>query len=133
MKLPKLAIDNYQFTLIMAIMLVVLGMVGFLTMPRSEDPQVAPAGSSVIVIYPGAGPEDLETLVVDPIEEAINELEDIKKFNAKISDGLAIVSVEFESGSDPDEKYSDVLQKVNRVRNKLPKEIMALEIVKWSI
>jgi multidrug efflux pump subunit AcrB len=133
MKLPKLAIENHQFTIIMIALLVISGIVSFLTMPRSEDPQVAPVGSSVIVVYPGAGPEDLETLVVDPLEKSINELEDIKKFNTEINDGLAVLVVEFFSGTNDDDKYSDVVQKVNKVRNKLPEDIMNLDIIKHEI
>ena len=133
MKLPKLAIENHQFTIIMIVLLVISGIVSFLTMPRSEDPQVSPVGSSVIVVYPGAGPEDLETLVVDPLEKSINELEDIKRFNTEINDGLAVLVVEFFSGTNDDDKYSDVVQKVNKVRNKLPEDIMNLDIIKHEI
>jgi len=133
MKLPKLAIENYQFTIIMIALLTIAGVISFLTMPRSEDPQVAPAGSSVIVIYPGASPEDMERLIVDPIEESINELEDIKKFNTIMKDGLAVMQVEFHSGTDPDDKYSDIVQKVNRIRPSLPDEIMSLDLLKWQI
>ena len=102
-------------------------------MPRSEDPLVSPAGSTVVVIYPGANPSDMEELIIDPIEEVINELEDIKQLNSNARDGLAVIGVEFEAGSDPDEKYSDVVQKVNSVRNDLPDNIISLDITKWSI
>lgn len=133
MKIVRFAIENRQFALIMGLLLAIFGLISFMTMPRSEDPAVSPAGSSIIVIYPGAGPEDLETMVVSPLEEALNELEDIHKFRTNIQDGLAIINVEFYSGADPDEKYTDVLQKVNRVRNQLPPEILSLDIIKWSI
>ncbi len=133
MKLPKFAIENHQFTIIAVVLLVLTGLVSFLTMPRSEDPQVSPAGTSVIVVFPGANPVDLEELVVDPIEEVINELEDIKEIKTNAEDGLAVIQVEFLSGSDPDDKYSDVVQKVNSVRSNLPAEVARLELVKWSI
>ncbi len=133
MKLPKYAIENHQFTIVAVALLVLTGIVSFFTMPRSEDPQVSPAGTSVIVVFPGANPVDLEELVVDPIEEVINELEDIKEIKTTAEDGLAVIAVEFLSGSDPDDKYSDVVQKVNSVRNELPTEVARLELVKWSI
>ncbi|MCB0284058.1 MAG: efflux RND transporter permease subunit [Calditrichaeota bacterium] len=133
MHLPKIAIENHQFTIIMVTLLTIMGVISFINMPRSEDPAVSPPGSSVIVVYPGTSPEDLENLVVDPIEESLNELEDIKKLDATVDDGLAIIQIEFTAGSNPDDKYTDVLQKVNRVRNDLPKDILALDILKWSI
>jgi len=133
MRLPRLALDNHQFTSVLIILLVIFGLVSFLTMPRSEDPLVSPAGSSIIVIYPGATPADMEELIVDPIEEVINELDDIKKMTSTAKDGLALIGVEFITGSDPDDKYSDVVQKVNSIRNTFPADILSLEINKWTI
>jgi multidrug efflux pump subunit AcrB len=46
---------------------------------------------------------------------------------------MALVNIEFLSGSDPDEKYSDVVQKVNSIRSALPDNIVSLEIQKWTI
>lgn len=133
MKFPKFAIENHQFSMIVILLLALMGVVSFLTMPRSEDPQVSPAGSSIIALLPGANPADLEELIVDPIEESINELEDIKEIKTSAEDGLVVVAVEFLSGSDPDDKYSDVVQKVNSVRANLPDELIFLETNKWSI
>jgi len=131
MKLPQLAITNYQFTITLILLLVISGVVSFITMPRSEDPQVAPSGTSVIVLYPGANPADMEQLVVDPIEEKINELDDIKRIESLCGDGLGVTEVEFHSGTDMDETYSKLVQKVNSIRNDLPEDIMELKIQRW--
>lgn len=133
MRLPKLAIENHQFTIIIFILLVLSGIVSYTTMPRSEDPQVSPPGSSIIVIYPGASPADMEQLVVDPIEEVSNELDDIKLISSYMEDGLSTIYIEFNIGADADKKYSDVVQKVNSVRHQLPTDIFSLEMLKWSI
>ena len=133
MHLPRLAIENHQFTIIVIGLLIISGVVSFFTMPRSEDPQVSPPGTSIIIVYPGASPKDLEELVVDPIEEVVNELEDLKVIATNIEDGLAAIQIEFLTGSDPDEKYSEVVQKVNSIRNQLPDELARLDIIKWSI
>ena len=103
MQLPRLAIENHQFTIIVIGILIISGVVSFFTMPRSEDPQVSPPGTSIIIVYPGASPQDLEELVVDPIEEVVNELEDLKVIATTIEDGLAAIQVEFLTGSDPEE------------------------------
>jgi multidrug efflux pump subunit AcrB len=133
MKLPKLAIENSQFTLVVVLMLVLAGILSFFTMPYSEDPQVSESGTSVIVIYPGANPTDMEQLVVVPVEEAIKELDDVDFIDSSTGDGIAIVAVRFLTGSDPDEKYSDVTEKVNAIRNELPDGITSLELFKWSV
>ncbi len=132
MKLPKLAIDNHQFTIIVFLLLVALGILSFISMPRSEDPQISPPGTNIVVIYPGATPQDMEELVVDPIEEELNELDDIKEIKSQMQDGLGVISIEFIIGSDPDEKFSDVIQKVNSVRSDLPEQILSIDYWKWE-
>ena len=113
MKLTKLAIKNHQFTIVIVVLLASLGIISFITMPYSEDPPVSKAGMSVFVVYPGANPTDMEQLVLDPIEEAVNELDDIKQIGSTARDSFCSVGVEFQVGSDPDKKYSDVVEKVN--------------------
>ncbi|TSA25661.1 MAG: efflux RND transporter permease subunit [Bacteroidetes bacterium] len=132
MNLPRLAIDNFQFTLLVFILLIVAGVNSFITMPRTEDPPINVPGASVIVIYPGASPVDLEELVVTPIEDAINELDDIKRIQTTIREGLAYFSVEFYFGTDAKEKYDEVVQKVNGIRSKLPSEIAELNFLEWT-
>lgn len=101
MKLPAIAIQNRRFTLVIMLLLVALGVMSLLTMPRSEDPQFKFPSTIVRVIYPGTNPLDMEKLIVDPIEEAINELDDIKILKSNIEDGLAVIQVEFLYGTDP--------------------------------
>lgn len=132
MKLPRLAIEQYQFTLVMVLLLTLLGVASYFTMPRSEDPQFDFPSASVIAIYPGATPDDIEQLVVDPLEDAINELEDLRKVRATIEDGLAVVSVQFLNGTDPDDAYNDVLEAVADTREDLPRELASLRVQKES-
>lgn len=131
MKISELAISNFQFTLIIFLLLVISGVVSFVTMPRSEDPQVAPNGTSILVIYPGASAADLEQLVVDPIEEKINELPDIKRIESNCRDSFASIGVEFHTSVDMDEVYSELVQKVNSIRNDLPEDIAGLNFTRW--
>ncbi len=132
MKLPKLAIDNYIFTLVVTTVLVITGVFSYIKMPRTENPTVFIPGASIIAIYPGASPSDLEKLIAIPIEEALNELEDIKKVNTYLWNGIASVHVEFEFGTDAKEKYDEVVSKVNDAKSKLPKEMFDLTTFRWS-
>jgi multidrug efflux pump subunit AcrB len=133
MKLPKISIQNYQFTIIVVVLLVISGIISTIQMPKSEDPAVSKPGATVVVIYPGATPSDIEQLVIDPIEEVLNELDDIKQIDSNCQDALGTIGIEFFAGSDPDEKFSDVNEKINSIRNNLPEDILSLETMKWSI
>lgn len=133
MRLPRLAIDNRSFTWMVFIFLTIVGVRSFITMPRTENPEVSVPGSSIIVLMPGAGPMDMESLVALPLEEAVNELDDIKEIITDIRDGIAVISVQFEFRTDADEKYDEVVQQVNSIRNELPDEILQLDTWQWSI
>ena len=133
MRLPYLAIKNSSFVWMVVIFLTVLGVRAYLNMPRTENPEVTVPGSSVIVVMPGAGSMDMERMVAMPLEEALNGLEDIRTIWAEVRDGLAVISVEFEFNTDADEKYDEVVQQVNSMRNTLPEEVAQLDMWQWSV
>ncbi len=133
MKLPRIAVENRHFTVTVITLLVIFGLYAFITMPRTEDPQIEVPGGSVTVIYPGANPIDLEHLVVNPLEEVINEIEDVRRIESYAGDGLADVSVEFEFGTDPDDKFQEFMEKINTVRQKLPEGIIRIDTFKWEV
>ena len=132
MSLPQFAIHNRQFTLVFVGMLALLGLLSFITMPRAEDPQANFPFSSVVAVYPGTSLLDMEKLVAEPIEEAINELDDVKEIKTDIVNGLVTVSVEFLYGSDPEETYDDVVHAMASVSDDLPAGIVRLEVEKDS-
>jgi len=133
MRLPELAINNRAFTWMIVIFFSILGVRAYMTMPRTENPEVTVPGSSVIVIMPGASPVDMEKMVAIPLEEVLNGLEDIERITSEVRDGIAVVAIEFEPDADPDEKYDEVVQQVNSIRSSLPDEIVQLEMWQWSI
>lgn len=128
MKISDFAVKNYQFTLVIFLMTVAVGLTTFLNMPRSEDPVIDSPQFPVIVIYPGASPEDMEELVVDPLEEAIYALESIKRIKTEIKDGVAVLVVEYNYNEDVDEKYQELVREVNTVRPELPENIFSIKI-----
>src|SRR5512147_2250594 len=113
--LTRFSIKNYQLTIAVFVMIALLGINSFVNMPRSEDPSIEGAYFYVVAVYPGASPTDLEQLIVEPIEDAINELDDIMKLNSSMRDGLAVISVEFNFEVDGDKKYDEVLRQVNNI------------------
>ena len=130
MNLTTFSVKNFQFTLVLFIMVAVVGAVTLFTMPRAEDPQINPPTYPIIVVYPGTSPKDMEELVVKPIEEKIYELENIDKINSSIEDGLAIIQVEFKYGENIDTKYQEVVREINALRNTLPQDIFSIDIKK---
>ena len=132
MKIAEFAVKNYQFTLIMFLMAAAVGITTLLNMSRSEDPEIEAPQFAIVVVYPGTSPKDMEELVVDPMEEKINGLEDMKRIKTTISDGLAVFRVEYKYESDQDDKYQELVREVNSLRPELPKDIFSIEVQKFQ-
>ena len=132
MKLPAFAIKNYQFIIILVALVFFYGLTSYFSMKRSEDPMVKGPWYTILVIYPGTAPQDMEELIVDPIEEAINELEDIKKITTVVEEGLVNIQVEGEWGIDVDDKYDEIVAEVNTLKPTLPQDIFKIEVEKQS-
>jgi multidrug efflux pump subunit AcrB len=130
MKISGLAVRNYQFTIVIFLLLVALGIYSFLRIPQAEDPEFPISIFPVIAIYPGASPSDIEQLVVDKVEESLNELEDIVRIKSEIKDGVAIIVIEFTSDTDPDKKYDEILRQINSIRESLPHDLYSIETLK---
>ncbi len=69
MKLPRISIYNYQFRILVFLLLTILGVSSFLNMPRIENPEMTIPGGTTYVVYPGASPLDMEQLIANPLEE----------------------------------------------------------------
>ncbi|GAA0886033.1 efflux RND transporter permease subunit [Sphingobacterium siyangense subsp. cladoniae] len=133
MKITNFAVKNYQFTLIIFVLVAVVGLLTLFTMPRSEDPTTNPPQYLVTVIYPGTSPKDMEEQVVKPIENKIYGLENIDKILTTIEDGVAAIQIKFKYGVDVDNKYQEVSTEINALKNgELPKDIYQIKTEKIS-
>lgn len=130
MKISAYAVKNYQFTLVIFIMAIALGVTTLFDMPRSEDPVINAPMFPVVVVYPGTSPSDMEELVVKPLEKKIYSLENIKRIKTNIKDGVAVMQVEYKYESDVDEKFQELTREVNGMRSELPQEIRSIDVKK---
>ena len=126
--LAGFAVHRWQFTLVAFGLLVMLGVNAFLSVPRSEDPHFPVPIVIIRAVLPGAEPSEMEQLVADPIEDAIDGLDDIDKVESTSVDGAAIIRVHFAWNVDPERKYDQVVREVNAIRGNLPSGLARLEI-----
>lgn len=130
--LSAFAVRRWQFTLVVFVALVALGIQSLISIPKSEDPTFPMAGFSIVAVLPGATPADVERLVADPIETKLKALDNVKKLQAEIDDGLAVIQLEFRAGSDPDRKRDEVLRETMALRSSLPAELARLEVKQFN-
>jgi multidrug efflux pump subunit AcrB len=132
MSIWAFAVRRWQFTLVMFALLVALGFASFSNIARSEDPLFPFPAATITVVWPGANPADMERLIVKPLEDAINTLDNVKKIVSSAFDGLAVVHTEFFYGGDPEKKQDEVIREFNRIRSSLPADLAQIDIRKAS-
>jgi multidrug efflux pump subunit AcrB len=130
MKLLDFPVRHWQFTVVVFAMLAALGVSSWLAIPRGEDPPLYVPSFTVIAVYPGASPADLERLLVRDVEERLDALENVDQIESRIEDGVATVNVEFDFGEDPDDRYDEVIREMNALRPELPAELASLTVEK---
>lgn len=111
------------FTTMLVMLLVVFGLsslpgIGIDLFPDVDLPLV-----TVNVTYVGASPEEMETLISKPIEDAVSSLAGIKTLSSTSREGFSQTVLEFELGTDPKLAANEVREKVAGVRRKLPDQI----------
>jgi len=131
--IPKFAVDNHYLTLMVILGLVLYGFFAILKMPKAENPAIQPPGVSIIILYPGASPSDMEELVTEPLEKAINGLTELLTISSVSGNSYAAIAVEFELSSDVAEKFREVTEKINAIRPELPPELGGIEVIRWSV
>ena len=132
MMLAEFSVRRWRFTVVVFVMLAALGITSWRAIPRSEDPTFPIPIFIVAAVLPGASPVDLERLVVQPVEERVTELEDLKNIDAQIEDGLAVIEIEFFPSVDAERKYDEVVREMNALRPELPAELHEMEIRKGT-
>ena len=130
MSVLEFPVRRWQFTVVLFAMLAALGVSSWLAIPRGEDPPLYVPTFTVVAVYPGSSPADLERLVVRDIEERLDALENVEEIRSRIQDGVATVTVEFDFAENPDDRYDEVVREVNALRPELPHELAVLKVEK---
>ncbi len=123
-------VDRWQFSLVLFAMLVALGANAIVSIPKSEDPTVRFPIAGVTVVLPGADAEQIEKLIIVPLEQAFNRIEDVKEVTSGASSGVGSVTVEFTYGSDPERKYDELIRELNVVRPDFPQGVVQVRTFK---
>jgi multidrug efflux pump subunit AcrB len=132
MKISDFSVRNWRFTLVVFLGILALGISSLLTMPRAEDPPYHAPTFGIIVLYPGTSPLDMEKLVVKPVEKRLQDLENLKHISTQIRDGVAVFRVEYQYGSNIDDKYQELTREMGALKGDLPPDLTSVEVKKYS-
>ena len=88
MSIAKFSVRNPVFVNLVMAGLICFGAICLFNMPQELNPQIDFNWVMIAIPYPGASPEEVESLIVDPIEAEIHDLDKIDELNSQASEGL---------------------------------------------
>jgi hydrophobic/amphiphilic exporter-1 (mainly G- bacteria), HAE1 family len=117
-------IDRPVLSTVISIIIVILGILGLISLPVSQYPEIAPPTVTVFANYQGASAEVVMNSVVIPLEEQINGVEDMMYMTSTSNnDGSASINIYFKLGTNPDLAAVNVQNRVSRATPLLPQEV----------
>ncbi|MGC8805519.1 MAG: efflux RND transporter permease subunit, partial [Candidatus Ratteibacteria bacterium] len=129
----KLAIKRPVLVMVMFMIVMLLG---FFSLPKLKvdlTPKVNIPVVTVTTVYPGAGPDQVQTLVTKPIEDAISTTNNLKNIRSASIEGASIIIAEFNMGTSVDIATTDVREKISAILGDLPEDVRQPEIQKVDI
>ncbi|MGD1960071.1 MAG: efflux RND transporter permease subunit [Fulvivirga sp.] len=118
--LSSISIDRPVLAIVMSLLIIIMGVVGFNFLGVREYPSVDPPIITVSTSYAGANAEIIETQITEPLEESINGIAGIKSLISTSRDGRSTIRVEFNLDSDLEAAANDVRDKTSRAVRNLP-------------
>lgn len=126
-------LDRSKLFLFLFLVLSLVGVFVFLTLPQREIPETPPNLVLVSTIVPGAGPEEVETSITTPIEQALRSVDGITSMQSVSANSASIITLEIEDGVDLDEAASSMQQPVQQASRNFPDQAQGTSIEKVSL
>ncbi|MFZ9386834.1 MAG: efflux RND transporter permease subunit [Chitinophagaceae bacterium] len=129
MNISELSLRRPVLAIVMNIVIVVFGLIGFKFLGVRDYPAIDPPNISVRTSYPGANADIIETQITEPLEKAINGIAGIKNITSSSSNGSSNINVEFDLGIELEAAANDVRDKVSQSLRSLPSDLDAPPVV----
>lgn len=129
MKLDRF-INRPVLSTVISIVIVILGVLGLLSLPISQYPDIAPPTVRVNTTYQGANAQTVLNSVIAPLEEQINGVENMMYMTSTATNtGEASIEVYFKQGTDPDMAAVNVQNRVAKAQGLLPAEVTKVGVI----
>lgn len=133
MRIPEFSVNRRVTTAMIAMILVVVGLISFSRLGLDFFPDIDFPTVSVITVYRGASSEDIEKTITKPVEQVVSSVDRVKKVSSTTSEGVSVVMIEFEWGTNLDFAAQDVRDQIGLYRNYLPEEATDPLVVKFNL
>ncbi|HLD50421.1 MAG TPA: efflux RND transporter permease subunit, partial [bacterium] len=132
MSLARVVVTRKVSVVMLTLGLIVIGIVSFMRMPQELFPPINFPQITIVTEYPNAAPEEIETLITRPIEESVGSVAGLKRIESVSREGRSTVKVAFNWGQDVDFAALAVREKIDTIKERLPKEAGDPVVLKYD-
>lgn len=129
MGLPSVSLRRPVFAIVMNIIIILFGIIGYTFLGVREYPSIDPPVITVRTNYTGANADIIESQITEPLENAINGVQGIRTISSASNQGSSNITVEFDLSADLETAANDVRDKVAQALRLLPQDIDAAPVV----
>ncbi len=133
MKLAQFSVNRPVTTVMIFIAGIVLGLVSLMSLGIDLIPDFEIPAVSVMTAYEGAGPEEIETLITEPLEDALSTISGVDEVISLSKEGLSAITLRFKWGQHIDETINDVRDKIDQAKVIMPEEADEPAVIKFDI
>ncbi|MBN1107345.1 MAG: efflux RND transporter permease subunit [Bacteroidales bacterium] len=119
-------------TIFVFVAMMVIGLYSLSRLPVDLYPEIELPFVTVLTTYPGASASDIESNVTRPLEDALNSVSNLKELTSTSSDGLSVIFLNFEYGSNLDEAMNDIRSNLNFAERLLPEDAEDPTLIKFN-
>ena len=129
MNISSVSINRPVLAMVMSILIIIFGVIGFNYLGVREFPSIDPPIISVRTSYAGANADVIKSQITEPLEKAINGIAGIRNISSTSAQGISNITVEFNLDADLEAAANDVRDKVSQALRQLPQDIDAPPVV----
>ena len=133
MNLTALSIRRPSLIIVVFAVLTFMGVASYFSLPIELVPKFDPPVVTIMTVYPGASPAEVENAVAKPIEDAVSSLEGIDQIQIGSNESVCFVAIETQQDVDIDKTVQEMQRKINQIMPNFPKEVRAPVINKFSL
>lgn len=129
MSLSTTSIRRPVLTIVLNLLIILFGFIGYTFLGVREFPSIDPAQVSIRTNYTGANSDIIESQITEPLEKAVNAIDGIRNITSSSNQGSSNITIEFNLDKDLEEAANDVRDKVSQAIRSLPQDIDAPPVV----
>ena len=132
-KLVSFCIRHRVTTIMACVLILIFGIMGFNSLPLALMPNIELPMAIVYCVYPNAGPQEVESMVTRPLEEACASVSGMEEMTSNSQENMSMVMVSFAEGTDLDNALVDLREKIDQVKPYLPEDANAPSVMKLDV